>query len=54
MPVCPFVDRNCTAACKAYLARDGRDLCGVISAILHLGKQLRELTQAYLCNSKES
>ncbi|MDI6855114.1 MAG: hypothetical protein QME75_16090 [Deltaproteobacteria bacterium] len=53
MPVCPFVNRECTTNCKAYMARDGRDFCGVISAILNLGKQLRDLTQVYLFNSKE-
>ncbi len=51
-PVCPFVNRECTSACRAYMARDGKEFCGVISAWTSITRQFRESNAAYLANSK--
>ncbi len=53
MPVCPFVDRSCTSACRAYMAHEGREWCGVISALLSLSKPVRDLVRGFMWNMKE-
>lgn len=52
-PVCPFVERECTPACRAYMAREGKEWCGVISAMMSLSKPVRELVRAFMWQAKE-
>lgn len=41
--ICPFVDRECTPDCCGYVARqDGKEYCGVISALLRIGTALKD------------